>query len=134
MDLRKQYQDYIVAINNKKTLENFVHDGVCHNNSGPLSAVKYTQNIRDAQADMLGLFFEIDSLVVEADEGSRGEQGDGNVACRIKLSFESKSGEKEDFIEHVFYRFEQGKIKRVWSLLDGAGLEWCKRRAAGSEA
>lgn len=75
-------------------------------------------------------------LTVEDDEGAGAESGTGTVAARLRLSYsplgkpvhggsentEGDGGVDEAgivvFYEHVFYRFEEGKIRKVWSLVD----------------
>ncbi|KAJ9604269.1 hypothetical protein H2200_011103 [Cladophialophora chaetospira] len=133
MDLRQHYLDYLAAINDgckTGSLDPFVHQGVVHNDSSPLSIADYAKNITESQSSFTNLFFSLDMLVVEPDK-DKGGQGYGNVAVRIRLIFDSEPGEKETFFENVFYRFEEGKIKQVWSMLDGAGLKWAQERAAG---
>jgi predicted ester cyclase len=131
INLRKHYNNYIDAINKgcqPGTLDPFVNEGIIHNDSQPLSIAEYTKIITDSQKSFLNLDFEIQQLVVDAEDDS----GTGNVAVRIKLTFHGKeSNVMETFYEHVFYRFEAGKIMQVWSLLDGAGLEWAKKRKEG---
>jgi predicted ester cyclase len=131
MDLRQHYFKYITAINEgckPGTLDPFVHEGVVHNSSPPMSIVEYAKNMTEAQASFQSLRFSVDKLTVEPDMDN-GDRGNGNVAVRIKLSFEPAPGKEEVFHEHVFYRFEEGKIREVWSMLNGAGLKWSQERA-----
>jgi predicted ester cyclase len=131
MDLRQHYLNYISSINDgckPGTLEPFVHDGVIHNDSPPLSIARYATNMTDAQASLPGLTFHIDNIVVEADKDG-GDHGNGNMAVRIRLTFKPLPDKEEVFYEHVFYRFEDGKIRQVWSMLDGAGLKWAQARS-----
>jgi predicted ester cyclase len=132
MDLRQHYLDYIAAINDgckPGTLDPFVHEGVIHNDSPPLSVADYATNITDSQVSFPDLSFTVDMIVVEPDGDKDGrEGGSGNVAVRIKLAFRPTPAQVETFYEHVFYRFEAGKIRRVWSMLDGAGLKWAEER------
>lgn len=135
MDLRAHYLNYIAAINDgckPGTLDPFVHEGVVRNESLPLSIADYAKNVTDAQASLTNLFFNLDMLIVEPDK-DKGDQGSGNVAVRIRLTFDPEPGQKETFHENVFYRFENGKIKQVWSMLDGAGLKWAQERAKRRE-
>ncbi|KIW64737.1 hypothetical protein PV04_09649 [Phialophora macrospora] len=133
MDLKQHYLDYIAAINDgckPGTLDPFVHEGVVHNDSPPLSVADYAKNITDSQASFSDLSFTAEMIVVEPDgDKDAGERGSGNVAVRIKLAFRPTPTQEETFCEHVFYRFEAGKIRRVWSMLDGAGLKWAEARA-----
>ncbi|ETI21675.1 hypothetical protein G647_08022 [Cladophialophora carrionii CBS 160.54] len=130
MDLRQHYLDYISAINDgckPGALDPFVHEGVVHNDSPPLSVADYAKNITDAQASFSDLSFNIERIVVEPDGD---QEGFGHLAVRISLAFRPTPGQEETFYEHVFYRLEAGKIRRVWSMLDGAGLKWAEERAS----
>ncbi|EXJ56132.1 hypothetical protein A1O7_09063 [Cladophialophora yegresii CBS 114405] len=131
MDLRQHYLDYISAINDgcrPGALDPFVHEGVVHNDSQPLSVADYANNITEAQASFSELRFNVEMIVAEPElDGDK--EGDGNLAVRIKLAFRQRPGQEETFCEHVFYRFEAGKIRRVWSMLDGAGSKWAEARA-----
>lgn len=134
MDLKQHYDDYISAINagcHVEALSNFVREGIVHNDSPPLSVEQYANAIADSQASFPGLDFHVEMIVVESDKDDKGQLGYGNVAVRIKLSYDHPElGRKEGFHEHVFYRFEGWKITRVWSLLDGAGQKWRDEKAA----
>lgn len=137
MDLRDQYLTYISVINSGKAgsggLSDFVNEGVIHNDSAPMSVDKYAKLITDSQRDLPGLLFEIDMLVVEDDKGEQSTNGDGSIAAIIKLTYHPTLTTEETFHEHVFYRLERGKISRVWSLLDGAGLKWKENRDASKQ-
>ena len=131
MDLKQHYLNYISAINEGCTvasLEPFVHEGVIHNDSPPLSIARYATNITDAQASLSNLIFYVEKLLVELDK-DKGDQGNGDVAVRIKLSFRSTPDKEEVFHENIFYRFEDGKIRQAWSMLDGVGVKWAQERA-----
>jgi len=132
MDLREHYLSYISQINAGQCgsggLSKYVHEGVVHNDSRPMPVDDYAQIIIDSQADLPGLLFEVDMLVVEEAHDDQRGPGDGSVAARLKLTYSPEPLTTETFFEHVFYRFEGGKIRRVWSLLDGAGLKWKEAR------
>ncbi|EXJ84022.1 hypothetical protein A1O3_04689 [Capronia epimyces CBS 606.96] len=144
MDLAQLYTSYIAQINagcEQGALSKFVNDGVVHNDSAPMSVDEYAQIIIDSQASFPGLHFDVETLVTESAKGEKGRAGDGTVAARIKLSYNSDTvnsnsslqttppqTNKEVFYEHVFYQLEGGKISRVWSLLDGAGQKWKEGR------
>ena len=135
MDLRDHYLNYIAAINDgckPGSLDPFVHEGVIYNDSPPLSIADYAKNMTEAQASFTNLSFNLDIVIVEADK-DKGDQGNGNFAVRISLTFEAESGREETFHENVFYRFEGGKIKQVWSMVDGAGRKWAEERAKRKE-
>ncbi|KAI1608218.1 hypothetical protein EDD37DRAFT_654217 [Exophiala viscosa] len=134
MDLRAKYLSYISRINSGQSasggLSEFVNEGVVHNDSAPMSVDEYAKIITDSQRDLPGLFFEVDMLVVEDDASHQATEGDGSVAAIIKLTYNPTPTTWETFREHVFYRLEHGKISRVWSVLDGAGLKWKEKRDA----
>jgi len=155
MDLREHYLSYISRINRGECaagglnlgLSPFVHEGVIHNDSPPMTVDEYARLISDSQRELPGLYFDAEMLVVESatqpdqhphphSAGQSSSQGaaNGTVAARLKLTYKPTPGtdETEAFYEHVFYRFQGGKISRVWSLLDGAGLRWKEERDAAS--
>ncbi|OAL32699.1 hypothetical protein AYO20_07857 [Fonsecaea nubica] len=152
-DLRRQYLAYIDKINSSSCgpgdLDEFVKHGVVHNDSAPMAVDEYARLIGDSKRDLPGLHFAVDMLVVEkiqkpstttaatstttttsisspSDAGD--DKHDGSIAARIKLTYKPTPTTQDTFFEHVFYALEQGKISRVWSLLDGAGLKWKEKR------
>ena len=137
MDLREKYLSYISRINSGQSasggLSEFVNEGVVHNDSAPMSVDQYTKIITDSQRDLPGLFFEVDMLIVEDDTSQQASKGAGSVAAIIKLTYKPTPTTQDIFREHVFYRLEGGKISKVWSLLDGAGLKWKAKRDAQEE-
>lgn len=120
-DIKSIYLLYINALNarNIDALARFVHEQLSYN--GKLITC------RDYQDMLLGdirtfpdLHFNIDMLVVE----------DYTVACRLVfdctpvepfLGFRP-SAEKVHFSENVFYKFREGRIYEVWSIIDQAAL------------
>ncbi|OAP55896.1 hypothetical protein AYL99_10048 [Fonsecaea erecta] len=152
-DLRRQYLAYIHKINSSPCgpgdLDEFVKDGVVHNDSAPMPVHEYARLIGDSKRDLPGLLFEVEMLIVEKNHGSIispppaavvsttstpgskedwRQKCDGSVAARLKLTYKPTPTTQDTFYEHVFYALEQGKIFRVWSLLDGAGLKWKEKR------
>ena len=105
----------------------FVAPGVVHNSSNAMTPDEYGQMILNSIKDFKDFEFKVETLVVEEDKhgvtvGSNNGEGNGRVAARLRLSYErprTQSGASRIvFYEHVFYRFEKGKIARVWSLVD----------------
>ncbi|KAJ9635010.1 hypothetical protein H2204_005965 [Knufia peltigerae] len=127
MDLRKFYFNYISAINTSTDLTTdlrpYVKEGLIHSHDDktPMSVDAFVQMIRQSQKDLPGLHFGIDMLVVENDSA---KEDTGNIASRIRLSYEPSPGSTQVFFEHCMYHVEEGKIARVWSVLDGAGQKW----------
>ncbi|KIW94894.1 uncharacterized protein Z519_04872 [Cladophialophora bantiana CBS 173.52] len=143
-DLRRQYLAYISKINSSQCgpgdLSEFVNHGVIHNDSAPMSVDEYAKIISDSKRDLPGLDFAVEMLVMEKAQttpvtiaGTKTtskdtREGDGSIAARLKLTYKPTSTTQDTFYEHVFYAFEKGKISKVWSLLDGAGLKWKEKR------
>lgn len=137
-DLKQHYHDYIAVIGQGcpvGPMESYVHDGVIHNQSAPKSVAEYSKMIADSQVYFPGLQFHVETLVIEPDGGEpvQANQGSAQVAVRIRLTFNPTGDKEEAFYEHVFYRFDKGKISRVWSMLDGAGLKWVRDRLPASQ-
>ncbi|KEF53554.1 uncharacterized protein A1O9_10529 [Exophiala aquamarina CBS 119918] len=123
MDLRTIYNEYISTLNDMGylRLSPFVAENVVHNSSKAMTPDEYGQMILDSTKDFKDFNFEVEDLVVEEDSVAS-NNGDGTVAARLKLSYEPPGIQpglcRLVFYEHVFYRFEAGKISRVWSLVD----------------
>jgi steroid delta-isomerase-like uncharacterized protein len=116
-DLDVHYRSYLSALNERQLdrLAEFVHDEITYNDV-PMSRADYQDLIARHIAAVPDMFFAIDLLVVRAD----------HVACRIAFDCTPHAeflglpptGRTVSFCEHVFYRFREGRIERVWSLLD----------------
>jgi len=112
-----RYRGYLACLNEKRfgDLAEFVHDSVAHNDR-MLTVVEFQDLLRRDAAEIPDLYYEIERLVVE------GEQ----VACRIRFnctpatSFRGlpSAGRPISFVEHVFYRYQEGRIAQIWSLID----------------
>ncbi|KAJ3828851.1 hypothetical protein EV361DRAFT_432254 [Lentinula raphanica] len=121
VNLENQYRRYIDYLNERRTddLHEFVHEELTYNDK-PMTRMDYQNYIADDIARIPDLFFDIQHLLICGD----------SVACRIRFDctpvneFRSHSpnGQKISFVEHVFYRFEDGKIRQVWSLLDDQAI------------
>ena len=116
--LRQHYVAYISAINagHADQLDDFVDENVLYNGQ-PLTKDEYQHLITDSQEAIPNLYFEIQMLVV----------GNNEVGCRLhfpnvtlqkEFLGQQPSGKSISFSEHVFYKFREGKIYEVWSLLD----------------
>jgi steroid delta-isomerase-like uncharacterized protein len=116
-DLDVHYRRYLASLNERRLdrLVEFVHDEITYNDV-PMSRADYRDLIARHIAAVPDMFFAIDLLVVRAD----------HVACRITFDCTPQaeflglqpSGRTVSFSEHVFYRFREGRIEQVWSLLD----------------
>lgn len=117
-DLEAHYRQYIDEINagHADQLDDFVHENVLYNGN-QLTKDEYQHLITDSQKAISNLYFEIQMLVVSNNQ----------VGCRIhfpNVTLEKEflgqqpTGKSISFSEHVFYKFREGKIYEVWSLLD----------------
>ncbi|MBI6618098.1 ester cyclase [Pseudomonas corrugata] len=132
MDLAEQYRNYIACLNDRRwqDLGRFVDDNV-HYNGKPVGLAGYRAMLEDDVITIADLRFNIDLLVVEPP----------NVASRLLFDCSPRGrflglathGRRIRFSENVFYAFEQGKIVRVWSVIDKAAVESALQRESPSE-
>jgi predicted ester cyclase len=115
--LREQYLDYIAVLNDRRfeDLVDFVAESLTYN-GGPLTRSQYQDLLRRDVEAIPDLRYDVDLLVVEGD----------HVACILRfdctpvhpfLGFQPP-GRPIQFAEHVFYRFRDGLITEVRSLID----------------
>lgn len=122
IDLRQHYTSYIATLNERRfdDLPVYVADEVVHNDA-PMTAGQYRELLEGDVRTIPDLFFDVQQLVIDVD----------HVACRIRFDCTPRepfrglepTGSRVVFSEHVFYQFSDGRIARVWSLLDVAALE-----------
>ncbi|WP_434604137.1 ester cyclase [Pseudomonas sp. R1-7] len=122
MDLAEQYRNYIACLNDRRwqDLGRFVDDHV-HYNGKPVGLAGYRAMLENDVSTIADLRFNIDLLVVEPP----------NVASRLLFDCSPRGrflgletyGRRIRFSENVFYAFEQGKIVRVWSVIDKGAVE-----------
>ena len=115
--LESTYRRYLNALNDRRfdELGDFVHDQLTYNGE-QITREQYTAMLIEDVRVIPELRYDIDLLVV----------GDGHVASRISFDCRprgeflgiSVDGRRVSFAEHVFYRLREGRIERVWSLLD----------------
>jgi predicted ester cyclase len=120
--LDAQYRRYIAWLNDRRfgELDDFVHEQLVYNGR-PMTRIDYQDLIGEDFAAIPDLFFKIEHLVV------RGEM----VAARLNFNCTPRgeflglrpNGKSISFSEHVFYRFRDGKIQEVWSIIDKAAVE-----------
>lgn len=128
------YREYVAAINVQADLSPFVHSTVTHNGI-IMSCAQYMEMIKvsfDAAPDLV---FKIDQLLTSTtsshkkDGQTEGQNVDEIVSARICfdttpistfVGCEPLAGKKKkvSFAEHVWYRFHDGKVMEVWSLID----------------
>jgi len=120
-DLEARYRAYLRALDERRLddLVQYVHDEVSYNGD-VMTRRQYQDLIAADIAAIPDLAFDADIVVACGDQ----------VACRLVfdctpqhdfLGF-SPNGERLVFAEHVFYRFREGRIAAVWSLIDRTGI------------
>jgi predicted ester cyclase len=117
VDLADRYRAYLACLNERRfhDLPEFVHEPVVHNDR-TLRIAEFQDLLRRDAAEIPDVHYEIERLVVHGDQ----------VACRIRFdctpaaSFRGipATGRSISFVEHVFYRYEDGRIAQMWSLID----------------
>lgn len=120
-DLEAHYRQYIRCLNDRRLdeLDAFVHDDL-HYNGAPETRTAYRNRLVQDIAAIPDLYFDIQWIVAH----------DNLVGCRIFFRCTPQhewlgkppTGKTISFAEHVFYRFRDGKIEEVWSLLDRAAI------------
>ncbi len=116
------YLAYLDCLNRQAfdELGTFVADNV-EQNGRPLGLSGYRDMLVTDFADIPDLRFEAEILVSDATR----------IAARLTFDCTPRAtfmglpvdGRKVEFCEHVFYEFEQAKIRRVWSVIDKAAIE-----------
>ncbi|KPM39259.1 hypothetical protein AK830_g7320 [Neonectria ditissima] len=120
VDLKNLYRQYIHSINTLTMAEHFpdyCQPRITHNGIN-LSIDEYRSFIESSFEEIKGLKFTIAELV--ADKESQ------RLAARLEFSgcpvaeFRGiqPTGNEVTFSEHVLYELDEGKIARVWSVLD----------------
>ncbi|KAI0138504.1 SnoaL-domain-containing protein [Hypoxylon sp. NC0597] len=121
-ELEAKYRAYISCINAQTMetdLHRFCHPEVVHNTK-TLTIDEYRLLIQEAFTAIPDITFDLHTVIAD-DEAQR-------VAARIEftgtpvgiLAGAKPNGRGVNFCEHVTYRFEHGKIARVWSIVDWA--------------
>lgn len=116
-DLLTVYRDYLACLNERHwdALGQFVGDDVVYNGVR-VGLSGYRAMLEGDAAAIPDLQFVPEILIAD----------DRVVSCRLFfqctprdafLGFEP-TGQRVSFAEHVFYRFEKGRIVEVWSLID----------------
>lgn len=121
-DLEARYRAYLDALNERRLddLVHFVQDELSYNGE-TMTRRQYQDLIAADITAIPDLFFDAQIVVASGDQ----------VACRLVfdctpqsefLGF-SPNGERLSFAEHVFYRFREGRIAAVSSLIDRPAIE-----------
>lgn len=116
-DLEDRYHAYLAVLNERRLddLAHFVHERLTYNDE-EITGRGYRDMIAADIAAVPDLVYDPHLVVVSGDR----------VACRLVfrctpreefLGF-TPDGEQVSFAEHVFYRFDEGRIAAVTSLID----------------
>lgn len=121
-DLSDLYRGYIACLNGQDwpNLGRFVHEDV-HYNDRRIGLSGYREMLEGDFRAIPDLYFDIQLLVSEPPR----------VASRLRFDCTPKgllfglpvNGRKVSFSENVFYEFEDGRIGKVWSIIDKAVIE-----------
>lgn len=125
--LEAVYRDYLTALDERRfdELGQFVHDELTYNER-PMTRAEYAAMIADDARRIPDLRFDARLVVVSGDV----------LACRLwfactperEFAGVAPTGDPVSFAEHVFYRFRERRIEKVWSLVD---LDSFRAQAAG---
>ncbi|SHK49547.1 Predicted ester cyclase [Pseudonocardia thermophila] len=120
-DLTTTYRAYLSALNDRRfaDLTRFVHDTLTYNDE-LLTRAQYASMIEADTRAVPDLHFVPQLLLADADA----------VACRLWFTCTPTStffgcaptGRQIAFAEHVFYRFTDGRIAQVLSLIDRTAI------------
>lgn len=121
-DIAQIYRDYIACLNRQDwaALGKYVGEDARHN--GRLFGLAgYRAMLENDFATIPDLLFTIDILVAEPP----------NIASRLLFDCAPMgeflglpvNGKRVQFTENVFYRFADGKIAEVWSVIDKSAIE-----------
>jgi predicted ester cyclase len=117
VSLATRYLAYLDALNDRRfsDLDEFVQDELTYNDE-VLTRQEYADMIAADTRAVPDLRFEVRLLLTNDDV----------VACRLWFDCTptgmffglAPTGRRISFCEHVFYRFRDGRIAQVWSLID----------------
>ena len=121
-DLASVYRDYIACLNRQdwSSLEHFVHDEVNYNGRR-IGMSGYREMLEKDFTEIPDLYFNIELLTADPPY----------IASRLRFNCTPKgrfldldvNGRKVSFAENVFYEFLEGRIVRVWSIIDKTAIE-----------
>ncbi len=121
MELSTKYQAYIDCLNKRELirLADYVSEDVIYNGER-IGLEKYSAMLAGNYRDIPDLKFDIVLLTSESSV----------VACRLRFDCHPEAdflglqvnGQHVVFHEHVFYKYIDGKIAQVWSVIDKAEL------------
>lgn len=122
VELADIYRGYIACLNRQDwpALGQFVHDEVAHN-ARPLGLAGYRAMLERDFREIPDLRFNVELLISEPPR----------IAARLTFICTpvgtflglAVNGKRVSFCENVFYQFDDGKIRQVWSVIDKAAIE-----------
>ncbi len=120
-DLAEHYRGYIACLNEQDwpRLGTFVHDEV-HYNGQHVGLAGYRTMLENDFRAIPDLRFDVRQLIVDPPQ----------VACRLQFDCTPSgilfdlpvNGRRVRFSENVFYTFDEGRIREVWSVIDKAAI------------
>jgi predicted ester cyclase len=121
-ELEETYREYIACLNARdwQRLGTFVHPHA-HHNGRSFGVAGYRAMLENDYREIPDLQFNIDLLVADPPY----------IAARLAFDCTPAgtflglpvNGRRVAFAENVFYRFEDGKVREVWSVVDKAAIE-----------
>lgn len=122
VELSDLYRAYIACLNAQdwQSLGQFVADDVQHNGRH-LGLSGYLAMLEQDFRDIPDLHFSIELLV--SDPPHIASRLAFDCAPQGKFLGLDVNGKRVAFAENVFYEFRNGKIARVWSVIDKAAIE-----------
>ncbi|MFZ1430234.1 MAG: ester cyclase [Geminicoccaceae bacterium] len=121
-DLADVYRDYIACLNQQdwQKLGQFVDDDV-HYNGQRIGLTGYHEMLVRDFREIPDLYFNIQLLISDSP----------HIASRLIFDCTPAgnflglpvNGRRVSFTENVFYEFQAGKIKQVWSVIDKMAIE-----------
>ncbi len=121
-DLATAYRGYIACLNDRELdrLGNFVDWDVDYNGER-IGLIGYRTMLEGNYRDIPDVRFHIQILVADASSvASRLDFDCTPVSRFLDLDID---GRRVSFCENVIYEYEDGKIRRVWSVIDKAAIE-----------
>ncbi|KAI1748296.1 SnoaL-domain-containing protein [Xylaria castorea] len=119
-ELEDTYRAYIGCINARTTaadLPKFCHPHVIHN-ANRLSLGEYRLLMEDAIAAIPDLFYGINTLIVDENVQRLAVRLEFTGTPTGRFAGAEPNGRSVRFYEYVTYYFRDGKIDRVWSIVD----------------
>ena len=122
MDLSENYHQYIACINARELyrLGEFVGEEVVYNGCF-IGLDGYRNMLTGNYHDIPDLRFVIELLV--ADTAAVASRLYFNCKPRAQFKGLQVNGQRIEFHENVFYKYRNGKITEVWSVIDKAEIE-----------